>query len=46
MGGKDGGGYTLAGYRDMFMIYLLGAVISLVAAIFLKETLEPRKVAS
>jgi MFS family permease len=33
MGGKDGGGYTLAGYRDMFMIYL-------------KETLEPRKVAS
>ncbi len=37
--GHDGGGYSMAGYQDMFLIYLLGAIISLLAAAFLKETL-------
>jgi sugar phosphate permease len=41
--GAVGRGYSLAGYQDMFLIYLLGAVISLVAAAFLKETLSQRK---
>ena len=38
-GGHDGGGYSVAGYQDMFLIYLVGALISLLAAAFLRETL-------
>ncbi|MFQ5841426.1 MAG: MFS transporter, partial [Thermodesulfobacteriota bacterium] len=41
--GHDGRGYSTAGYQDMFLIYLVGAVISLVAAAFLKETLSRRE---
>lgn len=41
--GHDGRGYSPAGYQDMFLIYLVGAVISLVAAAFLKETLSRRE---
>lgn len=36
---QDGGTYSLAGYQDMFLIYLLGATISLVTAFLLQETL-------
>ena len=39
----DRGEYSLAGYQDMFLICLVGAVISLVAAVFLKETLSRRE---
>ncbi len=39
MGGLESGGYSLNGYQDMFLIYLLGAVISLGAALFIRETL-------
>ena len=42
-GGPDRGGYSLAGYQDMFLICLVGAVISFMAAVFLKETLNPRE---
>ena len=35
----EGRGGFLNGYHGMFLIYLLGAVISLVAAFFIKETL-------
>ena len=42
-GGQDGRGYSLAGFQDMFLIYLGAAVVSLVAAVFLKETLSPRE---
>lgn len=42
-GGLDKRGYLLAGYQDMFLICLVGAVISLVAAVFLKETLSRRE---
>jgi len=42
-GGLDRRGYSLAGYQDMFLICLVGAVISLVAAVFLKETLSRRE---
>jgi sugar phosphate permease len=45
MAGHEGGRYSLAGYKNMFLLYLLGAVISLVAAVFLQETL-PRRSAS
>jgi len=38
--GHNGGEYSVAGYQDMFLIYLLGAIISLLAAAFLKETLS------
>jgi MFS family permease len=38
-GGLEDGGYSLAGYRNMFLIYLLGAAISLIASILLQETL-------
>jgi sugar phosphate permease len=38
-----GGRYSVAGYQHMFLIYLLGAVSSLVAAVFLKETLGRRE---
>jgi sugar phosphate permease len=37
-----GPGYALAGYRDMFLLYLLVSVFSLVASFFLKETLIRR----
>jgi MFS family permease len=37
--GQGGGGYPVAGYRNLFLIYLLAAVISLGAALFLQETL-------
>jgi sugar phosphate permease len=42
-GGKEGGGYPLAGYQNMFVAYLLGAIISLGAAVLLKETLDRRE---
>ena len=42
-GGLDGTRYSLAGYQDMFLICLVGAVISLVTAVFLKETLDRRE---
>lgn len=38
--GKDGGGYSLAGYQDMFVTYVVGSLISLVAAVLLKENLD------
>jgi sugar phosphate permease len=41
--GHVGGRYSVAGYQHMFLIYLLGAVSSLVAAVFLKETLGRRE---
>ena len=41
--GSVGGRYSVAGYQDMFLIYLLVAVSSLVAAVFLKETLGRRE---
>jgi len=42
-GGLDRGGYSLGGYQDMFLICWVGAVIFLVAAFFLKETLRRRE---
>jgi sugar phosphate permease len=39
-GGHDGWEYLVAGYQDMFLIYLVGALISLLAAAFLRETLS------
>jgi MFS family permease len=41
--GHVGGRYSVAGYQHMFLIYLLGAVSSLVAAVFLEETLGRRE---
>ena len=37
--GTMGPGYALAGYRDMFLLYLSVSGLSLVASLFLKETL-------
>jgi sugar phosphate permease len=39
MGGLDRREYPLVGYQNMFVIYLLAAVTSLLATFFLKETL-------
>ncbi len=38
--GQGQGQYTTAGFRDMFLICLAGAVISLAAAFIMKETLH------
>jgi MFS family permease len=38
--GTDQGQYTTAGFRNMFIICLAGAVISLAAALLVKETLH------
>lgn len=38
--GKVDGMYALWGYRLMFMLYLIGAVISFIACLFLQETLS------
>jgi sugar phosphate permease len=39
-GGVSESGYALAGYQNMFLIYLMGAVITLLAALLLTETLQ------
>jgi sugar phosphate permease len=39
-GGLYENGYSLAGYKSMFRIYLVGAVITLLAALLLTETLQ------
>jgi MFS family permease len=39
-GGQHRMAYTLNGFQDMFFICLLGAIVSFVAAITLKETLK------
>lgn len=39
-GGQQGNVYSLAGYQNMFLVCLLGTVISLVFAIFIRETLS------
>ncbi len=41
--GHVGGRYSVGGYQHMFLIYVLGAVSSLVATVFLKETLGRRE---
>ena len=41
-GGLEGNAYTVAGYQDMFLFFLLAAVISLLATLFLRETLEKK----
>ncbi len=41
--GLNGSGYALSGYREMFLVCLTGAVISLIVALFLRETLGRTK---
>lgn len=37
--GLSGAGYAVSGYREMFLVCLIGAVISLIVSLFLRETL-------
>ncbi len=42
-GGRVGTAYSLAGYRNMFLLFLAASVISLVASFLVKETLVREK---
>jgi sugar phosphate permease len=42
-GGGTAGAYSVAGFRNMFLLFLVGSIVSLAAAFLLRETLEKKR---